>query len=471
MTGFHSSVRRATRFAVCADRWQWVLLLAAAPFLLFPSAAFTPVLLVVPAMWIAAWIAGREPLPRTPLNGALGVLFFMVLVSTWATYDMAQSLSKVAGVVLGIGVFFVFARSGEHPIHWWVGLLVFLAAGLGIAVIGLFGTQFGTKIGVLVPITSRLTPSITGLPGAELGFSPNELAGAVVWVLPLLINLALLAVLRNDFLRRRIGAAWARVVAGSLVLSVLFVFAIFVLFQSRGGYLGFVIAEIAALLVVAPPRARWALIGALVGLGILGLYAVRVNPDFLVLLFWGSNDVNAYDPTATIETVNGRMELWVRAICGIQDFPLTGMGMNTFRRVVHVLYPLVLIAPDTEISHAHNEFLQAALDLGIPGLIAFVALYLIAFWILAQVWKSAEGFALAPLTRAIALGCGAGLGAHMIYGMTEVVALGAKPGFVFWMLLGLVAGLYQQTRSGQMAAWLTIMRRAGFSQKESGRGD
>ena len=252
---------------------------------------------------------------------------------------------------------------------------------------------------------------------------------------------------------------------------MLFVFAIFVLFQSRGGYLGFVIAEIAALLVVAPPRARWALIGALVGLGILGLYAVRVNPDFLVLLFWGSNDVNAYDPTATIETVNGRMELWVRAIYGIQDFPLTGMGMNTFRRVVHVLYPLVLIAPDTEISHAHNEFLQAALDLGIPGLIAFVALYLIAFWILAQVWKSAEGFALAPLTRAIALGCGAGLGAHMIYGMTEVVALGAKPGFVFWMLLGLVAGLYQQTRSGQMAAWLTIMRRAGFSQKESGRGD
>jgi putative inorganic carbon (hco3(-)) transporter len=72
----------------------------------------------------------------------------------------------------------------------------------------------------------------------------------------------------------------------------------------------------------------------------------------------------------------------------IQDFPFTGMGMNVFRKVVPVLYPLFLIGPDIDIGHAHNEFLQAALDLGIPGLIAFLALYIGVFWMLADVWRA-----------------------------------------------------------------------------------
>ena len=37
--------------------------------------------------------------------------------------------------------------------------------------------------------------------------------------------------------------------------------------------------------------------------------------------------------------------------------------MNTFRHVVHLLYPLFTISPDIDFGHAHNEFLQAAIDL------------------------------------------------------------------------------------------------------------
>jgi putative inorganic carbon (HCO3(-)) transporter len=453
MVRIHRFVQRVAWFV---DRWQWVLLLAAAPFLLFPTPARTPAFLVIPALWLAAWISRRELLPRTPLNLALLLLLSMVLVSTWATYDLLQSLPKIAGMVLGMGVFAVFARSGAHPIRWWISLLVFLATGIGIAILALFGTQFGAKIAFLAPITLRLAPRITGLPGAEPGFSANELAGVVVWVLPLLIILSLSAIWRRRLLKERVGNVGMRIVISILVVSTLFVIAIFVLFQSRGAYTGFVLAGIAVVLIVLSARARLALIGALAGLGLLGWFLVRAQPDLLVLLFWGTSDAGGYDPMATIETANGRMELWSRAFYGIQDFPFTGMGMNTFRRVVHVLYPLFLTPPDVEVSHAHNEFLQAALDLGIPGLIAFVALYVITFWMLAQIWKSARGSSQASLIRAIVLGFGAGLGAHIVYSMTEAVALGGKPGFVFWMLLGLIAGLYQQTRSGQIAEWQTI---------------
>jgi len=113
---------------------------------------------------------------------------------------------------------------------------------------------------------------------------------------------------------------------------------------------------------------------------------------------------------------------------------------------VHVLYPLFLVAPDVDFGHAHNEFLQAGLDLGIPGLIAFIALYIGAFWMLANVWKRSPNPQLATfkMQRATILGLGGGLAAHLLYGLTDAVALGAKPGVLFWMLLGLIAGLHLQ---------------------------
>jgi len=56
-----------------------------APLLLFPSPSRTPALLVVPGLWIMAWLTRRESLPRTPLNGTLLLLSLMVLVSLYAT--------------------------------------------------------------------------------------------------------------------------------------------------------------------------------------------------------------------------------------------------------------------------------------------------------------------------------------------------------------------------------------------------
>ena len=109
-----------------------------------------------------------------------------------------------------------------------------------------------------------------------------------------------------------------------------------------------------------------------------------------------------------------------------------------------------------DFGHAHNEYLQAALDLGLPGLIAFLAIYLVSFWMLAQTWGSSwhaagpdigQGPGLnwgSPLVvRCLVVGLGAGLFAHAAFGLFDAVALGAKPGILFWMLLGLIAALYQ----------------------------
>ena len=55
--------------------------------------------------------------------------------------------------------------------------------------------------------------------------------------------------------------------------------------------------------------------------------------------------------------------------------------------------------------------------------------------------SSGQGRRAAPLRARV----GGALLAHLVYGLTDAVALGAKPGLVFWLVLGLIAGLFEQT--------------------------
>ena len=142
-------------------------------------------------------------------------------------------------------------------------------------------------------------------------------------------------------------------------------------------------------------------------------------------------------------TINGRLEIWSRALYGIADFPFTGMSMNGFRRVVHILYPLFLIPPTSDLGHAHNHLLQVALDLGIPGLIAYLGLWFTTFTLLWQSWRQASQ----PTTRFFALGLIGSLLTGWLFGMLDAIALGARPGFMWWLLLAMSIGVYDATRN------------------------
>jgi len=416
------------------DRWGWLALLVAAPLLLFPSASATPIFLVVPAL---LWVQQRSASWRTALDWPILLMAVMILVSLYATYDIAVSLPKIAGVLLGIAAFYTCARLSVSRAGWWAGLAAFLGGGVAVAGLGLLGTRWGTKIDSLQPILDLLPARLVTLPGAEGGFQPNEVAGALLWVIPPLWALAWFTVSRAGVLRARFGPGWyASLVAVTLAANVL-ALGTFSLTQSRSGYLGLALAIPVMLVFGLPGRARWVALGASLLLAIGGLVYLAAGPVDIL----SGSDVQ-------IDTLNGRLEIWSRALYGLQDFPFTGMGMNTFRQVVHILYPLFLISPDIDIAHAHNEFLQAGLDLGLPGLIAFIALYLGAFSMLARITQRRH--LAVELKRigndpfdptCLTLGLGGGLLAHLFYGLTDAIALGAKPGLLFWILLGLIVGL------------------------------
>ncbi len=426
-------VRNDGRVIQPARRWDGValaLLVIAAPLLLFPGGWRTLALLLLPLVWLVNRIVTGHFIRRTPLDVAVLLLLVMVLVSLYATYDMANSLPKIAGVLLGTGMLYGMAGFASTPRRLGLVVLGLLVAMAAFVTLVLVGTAWGAKVPALKQIGMMFPALIRNLPGAAEGFHPNEVGGALTWIVFLPVAVAIGLWSRQRLARSVIVGLLLVVLSAAMVLTL-------VLTQSRSAWLGLVAGGAIFLCAVG----RWGRIVLVVTLLVAVGVIVSAGPETIVQKLVETPELE----TGTLFTPNveGRMEIWSRAIYGIQDFAFTGMGMNNFRRVVHLLYPLFLIGPDADIGHAHNEFLQAGLDLGLPGLMAFLAIEGLGMLLAYQAFRSGGS----AWERWTAAGILAGFVAHGVYGLTDAVALGAKPGLWFWVLLGLTVGLYHHSQT------------------------
>jgi putative inorganic carbon (HCO3(-)) transporter len=415
------------RAAIFVDRFHFVFLFIAAPFLLFPSPARALVMLLVPLPWIAAWIVRGRPFTRTPLDVALLVLGVTVLVSLYATYSIAFSLPKLAGVLLGFASYYAIVRWLDGPQRLWLAMQLFILAGAALGVIALLGTEWPAKFPVIGQVVSYLPRVIRGLPGAEDGFQANSVGGALVFFVPL--QIMSLAACWSGEQAARLPAwlnRWQYCLAQSLLLA--FTGAILLLTQSRGAWFGLLLGLMALLAWHSRRTRRW-----------LGFMLVAAAA---VLLVAGARNlwelVTEHTGPALDIQFGGRAELWATALHAIQEFPLTGVGLNAFRTVMPVLYPAYLNPPDFDVAHAHNQLLMAALDLGLPGLVAYLALLLGAARMLSAAGRRGPD----PWLRAMSAGLGAGLLANFVFGLTDAITLGSKLGIVLWFVLALATGVF-----------------------------
>lgn len=404
------------------------LVLAISPVLLFPSPARLLVLIAVPVVWASARIATGHVIPPTPLNMALLLMLGMVGVSLVVTIDVIQSLPKVAGMILGALLFWAIVRWTTTAERLQLLTAAFLLAGTGLAMVALLGANWDNKFAAVGAITSKLPTAIRGVPGAEIGFNTNATAACLLLFIPVQVALVV------SGWRWRFPGATAR--------------------WSRSGW--FVAAQVLLLLLTAGTlvltESRTAWVGLLAGTACFflwhgrwtrGLLATGIASLLAAAAAFGPNAV--YEAVvsragpAFISTFDLRMKLWVNGLQGIQDLPLTGFGMNVFRKVVLTRYTGYPALPGEEPAHVHNHLLQAALDLGIPGLVGYLALWLLAAVLLVEVYRRSG----VVTYRAIAGGLGVGLIAHFVFGFADVIPLGAKVGVLFWLTLGLTAALHR----------------------------
>lgn len=404
--------------------WEWVWLFILLPALIFPSGWRGLTLIALPILWILRAAAQKEFYPRTPLNLALLVMAVSLLVSLYAVFDIELSFPKITGLLLGIALYFsAVSHMKAHRNGIWHITAVTLLAGFGMILIGAASLRWGGPLAPINSIRNLLPFSLVDLPGTDNGVNANQLAGIIVWIAPL--NLALLAGLWRpiSWIQRALWMPFLLVICGFSLLAL-------GASQSRGGLASFAISLL-LMLALAGKWGRW-LAGTAVIVGIILLIAISVNGiNFPVGL-----NVNPADLTDF--GLSGRLEIWSRAIYALQDFPFTGVSMNGFRRVVPILYPLFLVSPEKDIAHAHNHLLQAGLDLGIPGLVAYLALWLLAAWLVWDAWRRATK----KSHRVLAIGLAGALAGGWFFGVVDAIALGARPGFLWWLLLGLVVGLH-----------------------------
>ncbi len=436
---------------------SFLLVIASAPFYIFPSRDIVPGLALLPLAWIVWYLMNRRPIPSTAMNPAILLFSGMVLVSTWTSYDLMLGIPKITQIVYGIALYFTLNVFGQTRRGWIYGLAGLVLCGVGFVILGLIGIRYDAdllgKIGFIRPVIVKMHLLADFLPNDQEAYNPNILAGSLLWTLFPAISLLWYL---YDHVRRRfhlqskvtltILLHWIYVLIFGIFCASILIF--FILMQSRSAYIGFLVTLFASLLLLVSIKfRRVSIILAILIVAAAAAATLLIKPDVLASVqSTQSDDLEGIDPALSLQTFKGRVEFWKFSIATIRDFPVTGVGMNNFRHSVFLLFPMPCRnAPCDSMHHVHNELLQTALELGIPGLVAFLSLYVISFRMLRELWcKAAYGVGKEFPLKAVVIGLGGGLFSHFLFGLTDAVFMTSKADFLFWILLALISGLYSQ---------------------------
>ncbi len=378
----------------------------------FPMILWLPIGLV----WLLS-IGACWPDPNARAAGIIGAaIAATATLGLVVSSDPALSAGKFAGIIFSALLFWSIVTHWDEKHYLDLTADVIALLSMGVAAVGIVGTAwFPSKIARLTPIYQHLPhllPTITSSFGTpQPGIQPNELGGTLALLLPATFTFTLFT---SSGLRRRFYSF-------ATILGI----AVALLSQSRASLTGIALA-ILFTVALRLGKTRWL---------ILGLPPLLVGA---VLLFGIQGIEHRYlsIDQATGSSTLGRLEVWQRAVHLIADFPYTGIGLNTFPNKIDLLYPVYSTGDQIFIPHAHDLYLQTALDLGIAGLIIFLAITGLALIGIFRAWP----VALAN-QRVLIAGLGAGLTAFLTSQTLDAVSLGAKPSPVLFAFLGLAVAV------------------------------
>jgi O-antigen ligase len=383
------------------------LLVAPAALLLFllPFAHVTALrslaLLLTVAAAIVAW--KRDPGPAVPLKLPLALFAAMALLSlVWARdpgYTLGEIRSDIGLDIVYFLAFFALTRARRHWNLFRAALLAGLAA-----------------ISVMAAWSYARTGDVTmAYLGGYLSLSTH-----MVVVFPLLVAAVF------DFSRdRRIPAiaalgAGAALLVGYLTFNRMFILAIL------GS--GLVIAVLLVRGRAALPRGR---LRTLIAAGAVVVGAACVF--FASVAQHRAEREHAGQPvSATIET-DPRWEIWKYSVDLIRERPFTGVGFGLF--AAEDLYRAKFKeGMELANTHAHNPFLNAAVQMGLGGL---AVLLFLLFSILREFWRL---YRTDPAqVRLIGVTGLALLTGVLLKSQTDDL-WGRHNGYLFWALTGMMLG-------------------------------
>jgi hypothetical protein len=353
-------------------RFRWDLLLLALGALLFVQ------------IWRVQDLLPSLAVSGLPIAATLAALLLYGLDS-----DPDRNLSILRRPICGIGLALLVLVTLSIPGSLYPGwsldfllkdflrsiiLMILIAASIrGLADVERFAwLQLGGATLLCTVVLLRFEVDTDGRLGYLPYFDSNDLGMVIVCTLPLTV-----------YLYRRTGSLAGRLVVLGVSACLLLVL---VRTGSRGGFLGLIgVVAYGVLGFHAVPLAKRLGAVALAGTLFVGLSNDRYWQMMQTILHPSAD----YNWSGNSET--GRMEVWKRGIGYMVKHPVLGVGARAFGVAEGTLSPEVAARQGYGIgfkwSEAHNAFVEIGAELGVPGLVLFVALLIAGFRTLARVGR------------------------------------------------------------------------------------
>jgi len=380
-------------------------------------------MLAAGALWALLTLSDEAGEGVTPIH-VLVILFWgvMALATALSPVKLA-ALQGLIKLTLNLVLFLLLARVLRRPrARNWL-IVIYLLTALAVSVYGLRQWIFGAEaLATWVDPTSSLADTTRIY--SSLG-NPNLLAGYLV---PAVCFSGAAIFVWPRWLPKLLALVMTGVTTVCLVLTL-----------SRGGWIGFVAAGFALLLLVvhywsiwfSPWWRRWAmpaLLGSLTAVLVIAVLGIDTLQQRVMSIFAGRED----------SSNNFRLNVWAAVIDMIRDYPVLGIGPGN--DAFNQIYPLYQRPRFTALS-AYSVFLEVTVEAGLVGLASFL-------WLVAITWRqgwqqlqrlrqqqAAQGYWLMA-----ALATQFGMLAH---GLVDTVWYRPQVSTLWWLMMALVASYYQ----------------------------
>ncbi len=344
-------------------------------------------ILLVLIGWIYRLVKKKsKSILRTPLDLPIIIFAIIGFISTFNSLILKQSLMAIPIFVVGIFLSYYLVLGNITDKKFLKKfILAMILGGTITACLGIFQH--------LIWGVERSYATLIHI---------NTLAGYLTLMIPIVLSLLFYAPKKGEKIL--------------LTFSLITMIICLIFTRSRSGWLALVGAM--SFLVIIKKEKRLAIGLILVIIVVVSLLMPSINARLRI----------TFDLTAN----KGRICLAKSALQMIKDYPLTGIGVNTF---LHI-YPQYQLPEDKELGrpHAHNVFLQIGAEMGLFAII-------ILLWLLIRVfkigWKTLRRTKDEYL-RALVIGLLASLIAFLI--SQEFDYMWSRPNLFifFWMLLAML---------------------------------
>jgi hypothetical protein len=338
---------------------EWVqvfVVVGMAPFFLFPDISRAWIFMILPFLLVLRWVKRRRFFDRTILDGGILVICIQVFITCLIVPDIVFSLSKIGGLVYGIFLFYALVSLLKTQGLIKKAVVLFMVGSVVFAVLGFLGTKNisskmskGKKLESLNVVREQLPSLDFNLPDAEKGFNSNPVGGTLVLMIPLFIVFSFWYRKGNKSLGDKNGIVFLLLLAGLIFQLLVLLFTL-----SRGSWIALVSSSLILLYLFIGDKKKYAIITTCAIVFFVIFYIVLIGPQDIQP---SSRELGG--------TIVKRNTIWTIGVESIGEHPLFGAGLNRIRLRSDIGY---------ELSHTHNHLIHTAAELGIPALIAYLAI-------------------------------------------------------------------------------------------------